>query len=109
MAVTFHTQPFSDQQQLLEAARFPQLRQLRVLDTITTRQWLEALARSTVLPQLELLDLDDGDLDDKGAVWLSEQWASFAHLKTFRLGKQHLSWAGVRRLRELQVILLDPK
>lgn len=89
--------------------RFPALRQLRLLDTITTRAWLEVLLGSGLLAQLEALDLDDGDLDDHGANYLLEHWASFAHLRTFRLGKQHLSWAAVKRLRELQVNLLDPK
>lgn len=89
--------------------RFPQLRQLRLLDTVGTRAWIEVLLGSGLLPQLEALDLDDGDLDDHGANYLLEHWASFAHLRTIRLGKQHLSWAAVKRLRELQVNLLDPK
>jgi uncharacterized protein (TIGR02996 family) len=109
LTLTLHQPRFIDQNALLEARRFPQLRQLRLLDTVGTAGWCEALAASTVLPQLELLDLDDGDLDDGGASWLIEHWASFGHLKTFRLGKQHLSWTGVRRLRELQVNVLDPK
>ena len=62
-----------------------------------------------ILPQLELLDLDDGDLEDADATLLLERLAAFRHLRAFRLGKQHVTYGMFKRLREQSIDVLEPK
>lgn len=93
---------------LLHARRFPKLRMLRLLRG-QAELMLDVLADSTLLPQLEMLDLADGDMRDEAATRLVDRWSAFRHLKTFRLGQQSLSYAAVKRLRQhTTVVVNDP-
>jgi uncharacterized protein (TIGR02996 family) len=94
---------------LLSPARFPAVRQLRLIDSTSTDALCDALATVPLVRQLELLDLDDGELTDDGAARLVENWGAFRHLRTLRLGKQHVTYGAAKRLRALGIDVLDPK
>lgn len=101
---------FDDLEDLLDEARFPRLRQLRLLETGCAGAICDALAGTALLRQLEVLDLADGAMEDADASRLIERWGEFRHLKTFHLGQQHLTYGACKRLRaHTTVKVLDPK
>jgi uncharacterized protein (TIGR02996 family) len=95
---------------LLAPRRFPQLRQLRLTGGRATTQLCELLAESPILRQLELVDLDGGDLaDDDDVTRVIELAPAFRHLRAFHLGQQRLTYGAVKRMREHNLVIKVPK
>ena len=93
----------------LAAERLPMLRQLRLTGSTYTERLLELLAELPLLRQLELVDVDGGNLEDEAAARVMERLAPFRHLALFRLGQQRVTWAACKRLREAGVEVTTPK
>jgi uncharacterized protein (TIGR02996 family) len=93
---------------LLSPQRFPSVKNVRLFDSTSTDALIAQLPAAPLLPRLEILDLDDGDLSDEGAATLIQNWGAFRHLKTLRLGKQHVTYNATLRLRELGIEVSNP-
>lgn len=84
---------------MLSGASMPRLRRLALRNTVGTLRVLEEIAHSHLMPQLEVLELDGGDLDDRGAASLvAHRAARFAHLQRLELSGNRLSADGAARL-----------
>jgi len=64
---------------------FPKLKKLTLERTKNTLAFVEALAKSPLLPKLKRLSVAGGDLDDADARWLIKNAKAFAHLEYFGL------------------------
>lgn len=76
---------------LLSAAKVPKLARLTLYGTgnqearLLSTGFLEELARSTLLKQLDMLEVTQGLLDEAGANTILANRAAFAHLRAFNL------------------------
>jgi uncharacterized protein (TIGR02996 family) len=91
-----------DLQPLLDATAAPAgLRHLGLMNCEHADELCSALARSALLPRLEVLDLSLGTLSDAGAAALLAGRERFAHLRRLNLAQSYLTDAACRELSAL--------
>jgi uncharacterized protein (TIGR02996 family) len=88
-------------QPLLDATGLPALRHLGLVNSGFIGAHLEALARSTVLPQLRSLDLSRGTLDDVSAETLRRFADRFRHLEHLDVTRSYLTPRGMWLVRQV--------
>lgn len=106
LAVSYHAAAFRT---ALDPARVPKLRQLGLTNSSNTEGLITALAGSRILPQLEVVDLSNGDLEDEAANRILALHDSFRHLQRWRLGPQHVTYNMYVRLRDAGIDITLPK
>lgn len=85
--------------QLLRGVTMPRLRRLALRHSVATLGVLDEILGSPLLPQLEVLELDHGDLGDREAEAIAATRASrLAHLRRLNLDGNPMSEAAARRL-----------
>jgi uncharacterized protein (TIGR02996 family) len=78
---------------ILDGERFPGVRRLGLKNAEFSNDICQALPTARILPQLEVLDLSMGTLDDEGAAAIVENKEAFAHLSYLDLSDSFLSEA----------------
>jgi hypothetical protein len=88
--------------ELLGGATMPRLRRLALRNTVGTLRAIEEILGSPLMPQLEVLELDRGDLDDRAAESLATVRAPrLAHLQRLDVSGNPMSEEAARRLSRL--------
>jgi uncharacterized protein (TIGR02996 family) len=87
---------------MMRGAAMPRLRRLALRGTVGTLRALEEILCSPLMPRLEVLELDGGDLDDRAAEALATIRAPrLAHLARLNVSGNPMSEAAAHRLARL--------
>ena len=88
--------------ELLRGTQMPRLRRLALRHTVGTLRAMEEILCSPLMPRLEVLELDRGDLDDRAAEALATIRAPrLQHLQRLDVSGNPMSEAAARRLSRL--------
>ncbi len=92
---------------LLARHDLPALRHLGLRNCEYTDEICDAIARSRLLRQLEVLDLSMGTMSDDGVEAMVAHADAFRHLKTIDVSKNWISNDGLAKLRKLGPTIID--
>ena len=88
---------------LFSKDKFPKLKYLGIVDAEGEDQVVDMFLESDILPQLEVMDISQGILTDKGARKLLEQADKLNHLKLIDMHYHFISRELQRQLQELPI------